>query len=104
MEEMAKEVLVAEVVVEVLAMNPPVKVEEAVEMKPLRKPRVVEVATPYAVVVKGKVEARVRVPPRETVVPPVKEPPVVTVIEELASWLFPIEVVATTRPVESVAK
>ena len=37
---------VAEVVVERLAMKPPVKVEEAVERKPLRKPRVVEVELP----------------------------------------------------------
>ena len=34
-------------VVERSATNPPVKVEEAVEMKPLRKPRVVEVETPH---------------------------------------------------------
>ena len=39
-------VVVAEVVVELSAMKPPVKVEEAVERKPLRKPRVVEVETP----------------------------------------------------------
>src|SRR3989344_26043 len=57
MEEMAKEVLVAEVVVEVLAMNPPVKVEEAVEMKPLRKPRVVEVETPQGCTVQAKAPA-----------------------------------------------
>ena len=37
---------VAEVVVERLAMKPPVKVEEAVERKPSRKPKVVEVELP----------------------------------------------------------
>ena len=37
---------VAEVVVLWLARKPPVKVEEAVERKPLRKPRVVEVELP----------------------------------------------------------
>jgi len=31
-----------------------VKVEEAVEMKPFKRPMVVEVATPYSVAVKGK--------------------------------------------------
>ena len=37
---------VAEVVVDRLAMKPPVKVEEAVERKPFKKPRVVEVELP----------------------------------------------------------
>ena len=37
---------VAEVVVERLAMKPPVKVEEAVERNPSRKPKVVEVELP----------------------------------------------------------
>ena len=45
--KLAKELVeVAEVVVERLAMKPPVKVEEAVERKPLRNPRVVEVELP----------------------------------------------------------
>ena len=39
-------VVVAEVVVERSAMKPPVNVEEAVERKPFKKPRVVEVETP----------------------------------------------------------
>ena len=44
---LAKELVeVAEVVVDWLAMKPPVKVEEAVERKPLRKPSVVEVELP----------------------------------------------------------
>ena len=38
---------VASVVVERFAMKPPVNVEEAVEIKPLKKPRVVEVETPH---------------------------------------------------------
>ena len=42
-----KEVEVASVVVDLLARKPPVKVEEAVEMKPWKKPRVVEVETPH---------------------------------------------------------
>ena len=37
-----------------LARKPPVKVEEAVEMKPLKKPRVVEVETPQLVGVQAK--------------------------------------------------
>ena len=41
-----KLVVVALVVVDWFAINPPVKVEEAVEIKPERKPRVVEVETP----------------------------------------------------------
>ena len=45
--KLAKELVeVAEVVVERLAMKPPVKVEEAVERKPFKKPRVVEVELP----------------------------------------------------------
>ena len=45
--KLAKELVeVAEVVVERLAMKPPVKVEEAVERKPCKKPRVVEVELP----------------------------------------------------------
>ena len=44
---LAKELVeVAEVVVERLAMKPPVKVLEAVERKPWRKPKVVEVELP----------------------------------------------------------
>ena len=44
---LAKELVeVAEVVVDWLARKPPVKVEEAVERKPLRKPKVVEVELP----------------------------------------------------------
>ncbi len=44
---LAKELVeVAEVVVLWFAMKPPVKVEEAVERKPLRKPSVVEVELP----------------------------------------------------------
>ena len=44
---LAKELVeVAEVVVLWLAMKPPVKVEEAVERKPCKKPRVVEVELP----------------------------------------------------------
>ena len=39
-------VVVALVVVERLAKKPPVKVDEAVEIKPLRNPKVVEVETP----------------------------------------------------------
>ena len=42
-----KLVVVACVVVERSAINPPVKVEEAVEIKPFKKPRVVEVETPH---------------------------------------------------------
>ena len=49
-----KLVVVAEVVVLWLAMKPPVKVEEAVERKPLRKPSVVEVETPQVVGVQAK--------------------------------------------------
>ena len=71
-------------------------VEEAEARRPPVNPTMVEVATPYSVALKGKVEASARVPPKETVAPPVREPAVVTVIEEFASWLFPIEVVATT--------
>jgi hypothetical protein len=41
-----KLVVVAEVVVLRSATKPPVKVDEAVERKPFRKPRVVEVETP----------------------------------------------------------
>ena len=44
--EEKSEVVVASVVVDRFARKPPVKVEEAVEMKPLKKPRVVEVETP----------------------------------------------------------
>ncbi len=44
--EVKKLVEVAEVVVLWSALKPPVKVEEAVERKPLRKPKVVEVETP----------------------------------------------------------
>src|SRR3989338_1916363 len=79
-------------------------VEEAEARRPPVNPTMVEVATPYSVALKGKVEASARVPPKETVAPPVREPAVVTVIEEFASWLFPIEVVATTLPVGSVAR
>src|SRR3989338_645099 len=44
---LAKELVeVAEVVVDWFAMEPPVKVEEAVERKPFRKPSVVEVELP----------------------------------------------------------
>ena len=57
MEEMAKEVLVAFVVVDVFAMNPPVKVELAVLRKPFRKPRVVEVETPQGCTVQAKAPA-----------------------------------------------
>jgi len=39
-------VVVADVVVLLSAMKPPVKVEEAVERKPFMKPRVVVVETP----------------------------------------------------------
>jgi len=39
-------VVVALVVVDLSAIKPPVKVEDAVERKPFRKPRVVEVETP----------------------------------------------------------
>ena len=42
-----KFVVVALVVVDLSAINPPVKVEEAVEIKPLKNPRVVEVETPH---------------------------------------------------------
>src|SRR3990167_4332550 len=52
---LAKELVeVAEVVVLWLAKKPPVKVEEAVERKPLRKPSVVEVETPQVVGVQAK--------------------------------------------------
>jgi len=47
---------VAAVVVERLAMKPPVKVEEAVEMKPPKKPRVVVVETPQGWTVQEKEE------------------------------------------------
>ncbi len=49
MEEMARLVVVAWVVVERSAMKPPVKVEDAVERKPCKKPRVLEVETPQEV-------------------------------------------------------
>ena len=81
-----------------------VKVELAMLMRPPVNPTMVEVETPYSVALKGKVEASARVPPKETTAPPVREPAVVTVIEEFASWLFPIEEVATTLPVGSVAR
>src|SRR3990167_3279537 len=52
---LAKELVeVAEVVVDWLARKPPVKVEEAVEMKQLRKPKVVELEFPWLVGVPGK--------------------------------------------------
>ena len=41
-----KLVVVAEVVVDLSAIKPPVKVEEAVERNPLSRPKVVEVETP----------------------------------------------------------
>ena len=41
-----KLVVVADVVVLVSAMKPPVKVEDAVEINPFNKPKVVEVETP----------------------------------------------------------
>ena len=73
-----------------------VKVEEAIDMRPPVKPVMVLVDTPYAVVSKGKVLASVREPPRARVVPPVKEPVVLMVMLELASWLFPMVEVETT--------
>lgn len=54
--EEKKFVVVASVVVERLAKKPPVKVELAVEMKPWKKPRVVEVETPQEVGVHAKAE------------------------------------------------
>ncbi len=48
-----KLVEVACVVVDLSAMNPPVKVEEAVEINPLKKPRVVEVETPHGCTVQA---------------------------------------------------
>ncbi len=55
-------VVVALVVVDLSATKPPVKVEEAVEMKPLKKPRVVEVETPQDCTVQAKEPA----PPSST--------------------------------------
>ncbi len=55
-EETARLVVVAAVVVERSARKPPVKVELAVEIKPWKKPNVVEVETPQAVVVQAKAE------------------------------------------------
>lgn len=52
--DMAKEVEVALVVVPAFARKPPVKVEEAVERKPFRKPSVVEVDTPQDCTVHAK--------------------------------------------------
>jgi len=52
-----REVEVALVVVERSARKPPVKVDDAVEMNPLRNPRVVEVELPQVSTVKGKVPA-----------------------------------------------
>ena len=55
-----KLVVVAWVVVLLSAKNPPVKVDEAVERKPFKNPRVVEVELPQEVGVKGKALAAVR--------------------------------------------
>ncbi len=58
---------VAEVVVERLAKKPPVKVDEAVERKPLKNPRVVEVDTPQEVGVNGNTSVELQ---------PIQEPTV----------------------------
>jgi len=76
-----KLVVVAWVVVERSATKPPVKVELAAEMKPFRKPRVVEVETPHDWTVQANGE-----PPES--VPQKSEPLVEALTSQFAAFKF----------------
>ena len=65
------EVVVASVVVDLLARKPPVKVDEAVEMKPLKKPNVVVVETPQDCGVQAKAAPESASVPSQRPAPPV---------------------------------